>query len=886
MSSSIDNLAKTLYKTLSDTESKSPKPADDQATVTKVDGDTVWVKIPGGTDETPVRRTVSAKPGDIVQVRRSGGRAWITGNATNPPTDDTTATAAHKTASKALTIGEKAMEDAARASIAADHAESEATRAQTAADAAQTSADIAEANAQKAITDAGKAQAAADTAEANAQKAITDASNAASAASSAQADANIANTSANAALNQLGIVEDVVGVLNWVSTHATYLPSKDTSVQQGKLYFTKNGNTYTPVSNPSGNPSTNHYYEIDDITEAVSNYVSSHLSLTNDGLWVLNDNNAYKILLASDGMKVYDASGNLVASFGQSITFSSQLVPQYIGGENAYIVFNNTTGEMTIGGSKLDISGNVTIGGRTRSLSQVLDDMQAEIDGSIESWYYSGVPTTSNVPAVNWTTDAQKNQHLRDLYFDTDTGKTYRWAYEDNVYQWVQIEDTEASAALALAQQAKDSADSKVANVVVEYAKSTSPTIQPTSGWSTDTHEWEEGKYIWQRTGKTINGTTTYTYTCIQGAKGAKGDTGATGATGSQGPTGATGATGAQGEQGIQGPKGDTGAQGIQGPVGATGATGEQGPRGATGSQGPKGDTGAQGVQGPTGETGPQGEQGPKGATGEAGPKGDTGATGATGPMGKTGATGATGKTGPTGETGPQGIQGPEGATGATGNQGFSIVSSVARQAFTENEWNTYGTIGHTENWSSTSSLRNGCRIGDLFLIIGTATDTGRSHELVYRSTTNSGDLKGTCIAHTYADKGATGETGPKGATGEQGPRGATGATGESGPKGDTGATGATGPTGAIGATGPTGATGKTGATGATGPEAVVSIDITNINWSSGTATLTATLRVNGTITTPSSYIWTKGTATTSLGSSQTLSITDLNAVYNCTVTW
>ena len=56
-----------------------------------------------------------------------------------------------------------------------------------------------------------------------------------------------------------------------------------------------------------------------------------------------------------------------------------------------------------------------------------------------------------------------------------------------------------------------------VSNVVVEYAKSTSPTSQPSSGWSTATPTWEEGKYIWQRTGKTINGQTTYTYACIQG---------------------------------------------------------------------------------------------------------------------------------------------------------------------------------------------------------------------------------------------------------------------------------------------------------------------------------------------------------------------------------
>lgn len=64
---------------------------DTQATVRRVEGKTAWVHIPGGVDETPVKMTVKAKPGDTVQVRVGGGKAWVTGNATAPPTDDTVA---------------------------------------------------------------------------------------------------------------------------------------------------------------------------------------------------------------------------------------------------------------------------------------------------------------------------------------------------------------------------------------------------------------------------------------------------------------------------------------------------------------------------------------------------------------------------------------------------------------------------------------------------------------------------------------------------------------------------------------------------------------------------------------------------------------------------
>lgn len=118
------------------------------------------------------------------------------------------------------------------------------------------------------------------------------------------------------------------------------------------------------------------------------------------------------------------------------------------------------------------------------------------------------------------------------------------------------------------------------------------------------------------------------------------------------------------------------------------------------------------------------------------------------------------------------GVYGNKGATGATGSQEYSLVANVVRDAFTESQWTAYGTINHEETWSSTSGIRNGCRIGDMFAIVGTATDTKNAHVAYYRSNTASGDLKGLCISHTII------------------PRGATGATGSKGDKGDTGATG------------------------------------------------------------------------------------------------
>lgn len=79
-----------LIKAISERKEKT-RSYDTTAVVRRIEGRTAWVHIPGGVDETPVKMTIKAAPGDTVQVRISGGQAWITGNATAPPTDDTLA---------------------------------------------------------------------------------------------------------------------------------------------------------------------------------------------------------------------------------------------------------------------------------------------------------------------------------------------------------------------------------------------------------------------------------------------------------------------------------------------------------------------------------------------------------------------------------------------------------------------------------------------------------------------------------------------------------------------------------------------------------------------------------------------------------------------------
>lgn len=141
---------------------------------------------------------------------------------------------------------------------------------------------------------------------------------------------------------------------------------------------------------------------------------------------------------------------------------------------DSYVKFDSETKKVTIKGD-LDIKS--TYDGKTldkyiteKSLdknavetiinkSQTIIDLQNQIDGAIETWFYDGVPTLKNAPAISWKTDNDKKTHLGDLYYDNKTGKAYRFAKDGSTYEWIIITDTELTKALKDSSQAlKDAA--------------------------------------------------------------------------------------------------------------------------------------------------------------------------------------------------------------------------------------------------------------------------------------------------------------------------------------------------------------------------------------------------------------------------------------------
>lgn len=88
------------------------------------------------------------------------------------------------------------------------------------------------------------------------------------------------------------------------------------------------------------------------------------------------------------------------------------------------------------------------------TLPGILEEIQSQLDGQIEQFFYTYDPTLSNTPASEWTTTALKEQHLGDLFYNTDTGAVFRFVKDGSTYKWQQLSDAEVAEALAIANDA------------------------------------------------------------------------------------------------------------------------------------------------------------------------------------------------------------------------------------------------------------------------------------------------------------------------------------------------------------------------------------------------------------------------------------------------
>lgn len=333
---------------------------------------------------------------------------------------------------------------------------------------------------------------------------------------------------------------------------------------------------------------------------------------------------AEAIGISMDGGKTYPYGLNINGELIARLLYAEGINASYINA--GALVVRDANGKIIfsadIDNNQIVIDGaSVRIG--ASPLDGLLSSMQGQIDGNINTWTGTSVPTLSNYPANEWLDDTEMSKHVGDIYYDGNS-HAYRFVNEGSGYYWKQLKDTDVTKALKDSEDALSAA--KQAQEAAALAKNM--TLQLSNeyqGISVDS----DGNYGTFPSGVTTQAVVMY------GTQDITSDCNFTiiksdGVTGSWNNSTKTytvtalsaddgwvdikatyisvlsvvkrfslakiyaGKNGVNGVDGLQGPKGD---QGIPGPQGVKGEKGETGP------QGPKGEQGIAGTPGTDGRT-------------------------------------------------------------------------------------------------------------------------------------------------------------------------------------------------------------------------------------------------------------------------------------------
>lgn len=350
-----------------------------------------------------------------------------------------------------------------------------------------------------------------------------------------------------------------------------------------------------------------------------------------DIVWKLT---AEAIGISTDGGKTYPYGFTVTGEMITRLLYAEGINASYINA--GALIVRDTNGKIIfsadIDNNQIVIDGaSVRIG--ASPLDGLLNSMQGQIDGNINTWTGTPAPTLSNYPANEWLTDTEMSKHVGDLYYDGDS-HAYRFRNDGKGYYWERLKDTDVTKALQDSEDALTAA--KQAQEAAALAKNMtlqlSNEYQGISVDSDGNYGTFPGNVSTQAvvmygtqditsdckftiiksdsvTGSWNNSTKTYTVTALSADNGwvdikatyisvlsvvkrfslAKiyaGKNGTNGVDGLQGPKGDQGIPGPQGEQGIQGPQGPRGEQGIPGTPGADGENGSDGKDGADGKDG------------------------------------------------------------------------------------------------------------------------------------------------------------------------------------------------------------------------------------------------------------------------------------------------------------
>ena len=199
-----------------------------------------------------------------------------------------------------------------------------------------------------------------------------------------------------------------------------------------------------------------------------------------DGFWVTQDYQGTdeETEAAGKWSSGFDSSGNAVLNILSVIGINADWVnagAYKVVDKDGNVTFlaDTETGKVEIVAESFSLRGKTIEEISEQQVNDFVDavytpaisNLQAQIDGQIETWFYDHIPTTDNLPASEWTTENEKEKHLGDLFYVVDNedhgGEAYRWAKINGEYTWDYVEDTAVMEALAKAAHAQDTADNK-----------------------------------------------------------------------------------------------------------------------------------------------------------------------------------------------------------------------------------------------------------------------------------------------------------------------------------------------------------------------------------------------------------------------------------------
>lgn len=166
---------------------------------------------------------------------------------------------------------------------------------------------------------------------------------------------------------------------------------------------------------------------------------------------------AEAIGISMDGGKTYPYGLNINGELIARLLYAEGINASYI--NTGALVVRDTNGKIIfsadIDNNQIVIDGaSVRIG--ASPLDGLLNSMQGQIDGNINTWTGTSVPTLSNYPANEWLDDTEMSKHVGDIYYDGNS-HAYRFVNEGDGYYWKQLKDTDVTKAL------KDSEDALAA---------------------------------------------------------------------------------------------------------------------------------------------------------------------------------------------------------------------------------------------------------------------------------------------------------------------------------------------------------------------------------------------------------------------------------------